>query len=72
VVDLSIWPAKIRPAPRKAWDGRLIAGDPMLLDATDDGLLFASGSGSAGEVLVPWREVRDVQVLGRVRASAGA
>lgn len=70
VIDLPVWPEEIRPSPRKGWDGRLIAGDPLLLDATDEGLLFA-GNSAAG-VLVRWDQVRDVQVIGLARQCAEA
>ena len=66
VVDLARWPDEIRPAPRKGRNGQLIAGDPVLLGASDDGLLL-SGSVSTvhGAVLVRWECIHDVQVLRR-------
>ena len=69
VLDLPIWPEEIRPSPRKSRDGRLIAGDPVLMDATDAGLVLAGRSEASGHVLIRWEEVRDVQVLGGVAAS---
>jgi hypothetical protein len=63
-LDLQNWPEEIHPTPRRARDGRLIAGDPLLLDAGDDGLLFARDGTTGGKpVLVPWADVRLLDVL---------
>jgi hypothetical protein len=61
VVDVAVWPEAVRPAPLRAQDGRLIAGDPFLLGANNEGLVLA---GRDGGVLLRWTEIRDVQVLG--------
>jgi hypothetical protein len=61
VVTLDSWPDTIRPVPRRARDGRLIAGDPVVLDAARDGLAF-EGAGHT-RVLVRWRDVRDLQIM---------
>ena len=66
VLDLALWPEGIRPAPLKSRDGRLIAGDPLLLDAIDAGLLFARGSDTSGDpVLVRWEDIASLHILGR-------
>ena len=69
VLDVPTWPDAICPAPRMSRDGRLIAGDPLLVDAIEAGLLFAGAADStdapaSDPVLVPWNEISDVQVLG--------
>jgi hypothetical protein len=68
---LSTWPEEIQPRPLRARDGRLVAGDPVLLDATDDGLVFAAGSDPsppAGQnVTVRWATVRSVEILPALR-----
>lgn len=71
LLDLLDWPEEIRPVPRPARDGRLIAGDPVLLGASDAGILLARRSAldPSGSVLVTWTDVRDVQVLGVPRAT---
>ena len=72
VLDLAVWPVGIRPAPLKGRDGRLIAGDPVLLDANEAGLLLAGGPDGHGEpVLVRWEEIRSLQILGRMEQEAG-
>lgn len=66
VLSLDVWPAEIRPRPVRARDGRLLAGDPVLLDANDHGLLLAGSTGSGRDgaaVLVPWGEAGEVSVL---------
>src|SRR5947209_16564685 len=63
-VTLDVWPQSIRAEPQRAQDGRLIAGDPVLLRASDEGLVFDSGDGH--EALVLWAEVKDIQVLGSI------
>lgn len=73
VIDLVNWPEEIQPLPMKGWNGILIAGDPVLLDATERGLIFPSGSPNLIDmhertVLVPWEQVRNFQVLGREAA----
>jgi hypothetical protein len=68
---LSTWPAEIQPRPLRARDGRLVPGDPVLLDATDDGLVFAAESGSSPpmgqNVVVQWATVRRVEILPGLR-----
>jgi hypothetical protein len=67
VLDLRTWPEEIRPRPLPARDGLRVAGDPVLIDAGDDGLYFAreaNGRSAAEEpVLVRWSDVLDMQVL---------
>jgi hypothetical protein len=66
VLELSPWPDGVRPAPRPGRDGWLIAGDPVLLDATADGLVLARGDGTPGcGVLVGWDRVRHLEALRR-------
>jgi hypothetical protein len=62
LVEVEAWPEAIRPHPRRGRDGKLIAGDPLLLDANEDGLIFASASTKNG-VLIPWKAVAAMQVL---------
>jgi len=69
-LDLADWPEEIRPSPLRGRDGRLIAGDPVLIGASSAGLLFAPDSSSRDPVLVEWRQVRSARVLGREQASA--
>lgn len=67
VLDLDVWPEEIRPRPIRARDGRLLAGDPVLIDANECGLVLAGSATSGGEqgaVLVPWGDAGDVDVLG--------
>lgn len=72
-LDLRIWPKEIRPTPRRARDGRLIAGDPLLLDAGDEGLYFArDGITEEQPVLVPWPDVRLLDVLNALPERLGA
>jgi hypothetical protein len=60
-ITIDDWPAAIQPAPLRALDGRLIAGDPRVIGASDVGILFA---GIGGEpILVAWTEVRDLRVV---------
>jgi hypothetical protein len=66
VVSMDVWPEAVRPAPLRARDGRLIAGDPVLLDATAGGLVF-EGAIERREVMVDWDQVRELQVVGRPR-----
>ncbi|HEX6510605.1 MAG TPA: hypothetical protein VF221_23495 [Chloroflexota bacterium] len=66
VLDLPVWPAEIRPKPIRARDGRLLAGDPVLLDANESGLLLAGSLASSRDsaaVLVPWDEAGEVYPL---------
>jgi hypothetical protein len=67
VLDLRAWPEEIRPKPLPARNGLRVAGDPVLVDASDDGLFFAreaNGQAPAEEpVLVRWGDVLDMQVL---------
>jgi hypothetical protein len=68
-ITLDVWPAAIQPEPLRALDGRLIAGDPLVLGATDVGILF-EGLGEEA-VLVPWADVRDLRIVpSRTRQSA--
>ncbi|GAC1322001.1 MAG: hypothetical protein NVS2B16_02310 [Chloroflexota bacterium] len=64
LLDISPWPEQIWPAPVRGWDGRLIAGDPVLLDANDDGLFFAAGRSTCHTVFVDWQQVQRVEVVG--------
>src|SRR5438445_9026523 len=66
VVNLAVWPEGIRPRPILARDGRLIAGDPVLIDANERGLVLAGSAASGRDdesVLVPWGEAGEVGVL---------
>jgi hypothetical protein len=67
VLDLKAWPEDIRPAPLPTRDGLHVAGDPVLVHASDDGLFFAreanGGSPAEEPVLVRWSDVLDMQVL---------
>lgn len=66
VLNLDVWPEEIRPQPIRARDGRLLAGDPVLIDANERGLVLA-GSATSGKdsdsVLVLWGEAGAVDVL---------
>ena len=67
VMDLDVWPEGIRPRPIRARDGRLLAGDPVLIDANERGLVLAGSAASGrenGSVLVPWGDAGEVGVLG--------
>lgn len=67
VVNLDIWPEGIQPRPIRARDGRLLAGDPVLIDANERGLVLAGSAASGPDdesVLVPWGEAGEVGVLG--------
>lgn len=68
VLDILIWPAQVRPVPLRARDGRLVAGDPVLLGADDRGLVFAA---HPDPVVVPWQEIRHLEVLGVIRQPTG-
>ena len=72
LIDLCTWPEHIRPAPIRGWDGRLIAGDPILVDANDAGLTFAAGRSSHSTVSVRWTQVRSIHVVGGLQEQAGA
>jgi hypothetical protein len=66
VLDVDDWPDQIRPSPRIARDGRLIAGDPVLVGAEPLGLLIASGprpAGESGPVLIAWHRIRVLEAL---------
>ncbi len=66
VIDLEVWPDEVRPRPVRARDGRLLAGDPILLDATDDGLVLAGSAmdrHTTSAVLVSWEQAGRVGVL---------
>ena len=71
VLDLVVWPEQIQPVPRRGRDGRLLAGDPVLLSASDAGLFFASRD-PVVPVLVPWGLVGSLHVLPRNREAASA
>ena len=62
VLDLAVWPKEIRPQPRRGWNGLLVAGDPLLLDAGEDGIVLA-GSGRQERILVRWEDVRGIRPL---------
>jgi hypothetical protein len=68
LIELRQWPGAIRPQPRPGRDGILLAGDPLLVDAGMEGLVFA-GTSPDQRVVVPWDCVLSVQVL---RRSMGA
>jgi hypothetical protein len=75
VVDVDVWPEDIRPMPIKTRDGRLVAGDPVLLEVNDAGLVLAGQlhphiSGSDSAVLVPWGEVRGIDIVWRCNEPA--
>jgi hypothetical protein len=56
----------IRPQPIRARDGRLLAGDPVLIDANERGLVLAGSVTSERDseaVLVLWGEAGEVSVL---------
>lgn len=75
VLDLAAWPPEIRPSPRRTRDGRLMAGDPLLLGADDRGLRFAPGSQPPADgqgVLVRWSEVRLLEALAPLAQRVGA
>jgi hypothetical protein len=61
IVTVEVWPESIRPAPLRARDGRLIAGDPLVIDATPRGLVFHGADGQS--VLVVWADIRELQAL---------
>lgn len=66
VLNLDVWPAEIRPQPIRARDGRLLAGDPVLIDANERGLVLAGSATSERDseaVLVLWGEAGEVSVL---------
>jgi hypothetical protein len=70
VVDVDVWPAGVRPMPLRTRDGWLVAGDPVLLDVNDAGLIFAgqasSGfSGTGATILLRWSEVKSIDVVRR-------
>lgn len=69
VIDLTCWPANVRTTPVRGRNGLLIAGDPLLLDASDRGLLFAAEAEHG--VWVAWNDVRSVRVLGRTPEGVG-
>jgi hypothetical protein len=67
VVNLDVWPEGIRPRPMRARDGRLLAGDPVLIDANERGLVLAGSVANGREnesVLVPWGDAGEVGILG--------
>ena len=43
VLDLDVWPDEIQRSPLRGRDGRLIEGDPVLLDASEAGLIPGTG-----------------------------
>jgi hypothetical protein len=66
VLNLDVWPVEIRPQPIRARDGRLLAGDPVLIDANERGLVLAGSVTSERDseaVLVLWGEAGEVSVL---------
>lgn len=71
VLDLESWPESIRPVPLRALDGRLIAGDPLLLAASPQGLVFAGREAGGDErVVIRWDDVRELRVLERAPIGA--
>lgn len=67
VLNLDVWPEEIRPQPVRARDGRLLAGDPVLIDANERGLILAGTAVSGREsesVFVPWGDAGEVGILG--------
>ncbi len=68
VMSLDMWPEQIRPAPIQGWGGRLIPGDPVLLDANDAGMYFEAGTAGRTPVFVRWSRVRRIEVLRRERS----
>jgi len=71
LLDVHVWPEEIRPAPVRGWDGRLIAGDPVLVDANDEGIVLATGRSAHETVLVSWRHIRAIEVVGCLERRAG-
>lgn len=66
VLDMDVWPEGIRPRPIRARDGRLLAGDPVLIDADERGLVLAGSAANdrdVAPVLVPWDDAGEVGVL---------
>jgi hypothetical protein len=66
VLNLAVWPEEIRPRPIRARDGRLLAGDPVLIDANERGLVLAGSAASERDsesVLVLWGDAGEVDVL---------
>ncbi len=63
-LDLAYWPHDIAVMPRRSREGRLVAGDPLLLAVGQEGLSFAAWRNRV--VLVRWTQVRGVRVLRRV------
>jgi hypothetical protein len=61
VIDLPLWPEDLASPPVRSRDGRLLAGDPILLAATDAGLMFA-GRGAIPPI-VPWHAIHSLDVL---------
>lgn len=72
LIELWAWPERVRPAPVRGWDGRLIPGDPVLVGADDSGLVFAARGTAVDVVVVGWEQVREMHVVGRWRETAGA
>jgi hypothetical protein len=77
VVDVEVWPEGVRSVPLRTRDGWLVAGDPVLLDLNDAGLMFAgqAGPGSSGTgsaILVRWSEVKSIDVVWRSSQPSGA
>ena len=75
VLDVDQWPDQIHPSPRLARDGRLIAGDPVLVGAEPLGLLIAAGPRPGGDdggpVLIAWHRVRVLEALPPYPLAAG-
>lgn len=63
-LDLTCWPDDVVAVPRRGRDGRLIAGDPLLVAISQEGLYLAAWRNRA--ILVRWTQVRGVRVLRRV------
>lgn len=67
-LDLAHWPEEVATPSRRGHDGRLIAGDPLLVAVSPAGLHFAARQNQT--VLVRWQEVRSVRALRQVQRAA--
>lgn len=65
VLDLIVWPEEVHPLPRRGRNGLLIAGDPILLDANEEGVVLAGELGRHEPILVRWTNVREIRPLQR-------
>src|SRR4051812_35420798 len=69
VLGLERWPEEIRPVPLRALDGRLLEGDPYLLDAGKEGLVLAGAPVGRLAVLVRWNQVIELRVIAARRSA---